>query len=65
MSGGSERDAASLRELTGGNPFYLSQVIAAGMDGHDEIPRVGPGRGAGPGRPAGQRHPRRCWTRLR
>ena len=38
MSGGSERDAASLRELTGGNPFYLSQVIAAGMDGHDEIP---------------------------
>ena len=38
MSGGSERDAASLRELTGGNPFYLSQVIAAGMNGHDQIP---------------------------
>ena len=38
MSGGSERDAASLRELTGGNPFYLSQVIAAGIDGHGEIP---------------------------
>jgi DNA-binding CsgD family transcriptional regulator/tetratricopeptide (TPR) repeat protein len=35
MAGGSERDAASLRELTGGNPFYLSQVIAAGTD---EIP---------------------------
>ena len=35
MAGGSEREAASLRELTGGNPFYLSQVIAAGMD---EIP---------------------------
>ena len=32
MAGGSERDAAELRELTGGNPFYLSQVIAAGMD---------------------------------
>ncbi len=38
MAGGSERDAASLRQLTGGNPFYLSQVIAAGMDGGDEIP---------------------------
>jgi DNA-binding CsgD family transcriptional regulator/tetratricopeptide (TPR) repeat protein len=35
MAGGSEREAASLRELTGGNPFYLSQVIAAGLD---EIP---------------------------
>ena len=35
MAGGSDREAASLRELTGGNPFYLSQVIAAGMD---EIP---------------------------
>ena len=35
MAGGSEREAASLRELTGGNPFYLSQVIAAGTD---EIP---------------------------
>ena len=35
MAGGSEGEAASLRELTGGNPFYLSQVIAAGMD---EIP---------------------------
>jgi DNA-binding CsgD family transcriptional regulator/tetratricopeptide (TPR) repeat protein len=32
MAGGSEREAAALRELTGGNPFYLSQVIAAGMD---------------------------------
>jgi DNA-binding CsgD family transcriptional regulator/tetratricopeptide (TPR) repeat protein len=38
MAGGSEREAASLRQLTGGNPFYLSQVIAAGMDGGDEIP---------------------------
>ena len=35
MAGGSEREAAALRELTGGNPFYLSQVIAAGMD---EVP---------------------------
>ncbi len=32
LAGGSEREAAALRELTGGNPFYLSQVIAAGMD---------------------------------
>jgi DNA-binding CsgD family transcriptional regulator len=32
MAGGSDREAAALRELTGGNPFYLSQVIAAGMD---------------------------------
>jgi DNA-binding CsgD family transcriptional regulator/tetratricopeptide (TPR) repeat protein len=38
MAGGSAREAASLRQLTGGNPFYLSQVIAAGMDGDDEIP---------------------------
>ncbi len=38
MAGGSERDAASLHELTGGNPFYLSQVIAAGLDSRDEIP---------------------------
>ena len=35
LAGGSEREAAALRELTGGNPFYLSQVIAAGMD---EVP---------------------------
>ncbi len=35
MAGGSEREAASLRQLTGGNPFYLSQVIAAGTE---EIP---------------------------
>ncbi|MGH3121985.1 MAG: ATP-binding protein [Streptosporangiaceae bacterium] len=35
MAGGSDRDAAALCQLTGGNPFYLSQVIAAGMD---EIP---------------------------
>jgi len=32
MAGGSEQEAAALRQLTGGNPFYLSQVIAAGMD---------------------------------
>ncbi len=38
MAGGSERDAAALRQLTGGNPFYLSQVIAAGMDSGGEIP---------------------------
>ena len=38
MAGGSEREAAALRQLTGGNPFYLSQVIAAGMDSGDEIP---------------------------
>ena len=38
MAASSQRDAASLRELTGGNPFYLSQVIAAGLDGHGEIP---------------------------
>ena len=35
MAGGSDREAAALCQLTGGNPFYLSQVIAAGMD---EIP---------------------------
>ncbi|HEY8042706.1 MAG TPA: AAA family ATPase [Streptosporangiaceae bacterium] len=52
MAGSSEREAAALRQLTGGNPFYLSQVIAAGTD---ELPasardavlaraaRVGPG----------------------
>ncbi len=38
MAGGSEREAAALRQLTGGNPFYLSQVVAAGMDCGDEIP---------------------------
>jgi DNA-binding CsgD family transcriptional regulator/tetratricopeptide (TPR) repeat protein len=32
MAGSSEREAAALRQLTGGNPFYLSQVIAAGTD---------------------------------
>jgi DNA-binding CsgD family transcriptional regulator len=32
MAGSSEREAAELRQLTGGNPFYLSQVIAAGTD---------------------------------
>jgi len=30
LAGGSATEAASLRELTGGNPFYLTQVIAAG-----------------------------------
>ena len=38
MAGGSEREAAALRQLTGGNPFYLSQVVAAGMDAGEEIP---------------------------
>ncbi len=38
MAGGSERDAAALRELTGGNPFYVSQVIAAGMGSGGEVP---------------------------
>jgi DNA-binding CsgD family transcriptional regulator len=38
MAGSSEREADGLRELTGGNPFYLSQVIAAGMDEDGEIP---------------------------
>ena len=38
MAGGSEREAAELRQLTGGNPFYLSQVVAAGMDPGGEIP---------------------------
>ena len=32
LAGGSATEAASLRELTGGNPFYLTQVIAAGTD---------------------------------
>jgi DNA-binding CsgD family transcriptional regulator/tetratricopeptide (TPR) repeat protein len=38
MAGSSEAEADGLRELTGGNPFYLSQVIAAGMHGDGEIP---------------------------
>jgi DNA-binding CsgD family transcriptional regulator/tetratricopeptide (TPR) repeat protein len=32
MAGGSVTEAAALHELTGGNPFYLTQVIAAGTD---------------------------------
>ncbi len=32
LAGGSVAEAAALRELTGGNPFYLTQVIAAGTD---------------------------------
>ena len=35
LAGGSGLDAAALYRLTGGNPFYVSQVVQAGMD---EVP---------------------------
>ena len=57
MAGGSEREAAALRQLTGGNPFYLSQVVAAGTGFRRRDPGLGPGRGAGPCGPAGRQRP--------
>src|ERR1700760_4881591 len=40
MAGGSATEAAALHELTGGNPFYLTQVIAAQFiaAGTDQVP---------------------------
>ena len=61
MAGGSEREAAALRQLTGGNPFYLSQVVAAGMDPATRS-RPRPGTRCWPVRPGWTAAPARSWT---
>ena len=55
-------EAAALYGLTGGNPFYVTEVVQSGMG---EVPPFGPRRRPGPGSPAGSPAPARCWTRPR
>ena len=60
-------DAPEMHARTGGNPFFVTEVLAAGTD---QVPQLGPGRSAGPGRTAHRSGPRparrggRCtWSR--
>ena len=48
-------EPAELYRLTGGNPFYVTEVVQSGMG---EVPAVGPRRGAGPRGPAERPGPR-------
>lgn len=39
LAAGTGTNAAALHRLTGGNPFYVTEVLAAGSDARDALPR--------------------------
>lgn len=39
LSAGTGTNAASLHRLTGGNPFYVTEILAAGSDTREALPR--------------------------
>ena len=39
LTAGSGINAAALHRLTGGNPFYVTEVLAAGSDAREALPR--------------------------